>query len=344
MKVVIQIPCFDEERTLPLTLAELPRELPGVDEVEWLVVDDGSSDRTGEVAREHGVDHVIVHHGNKGLATAFQTGLDAALGLGADIVVNTDGDNQYPGRYVEDLVAPILAGDADVVIGDRQTDRIEHFSPLKKLLQRTGSAVVRIVSGTTVPDAPSGFRAFSREAALRMTVLTEYTYTLDTIIQAGKKNLTVAHVPIETNPQSRESRLIRSTGSYVVRSAATILRLFALYEPLRTFTWVSLPFFLGGAFLWVRYLVLMITGEVTRGSNVQSVIVGAAALTMGFLIFLIGLLADIVATGRRINEEALYHAKKASMGGGSGQGSSAPTVPQPAPGHGGSAESAPGRG
>ena len=310
MKLIVQIPCFNEEETLPLTLADIPRQIPGVDTVEILVIDDGSTDRTVGVARQLGVHHIVRHTGNKGLAMAFQTGLDACLELGADIIVHTDADNQYPGRRIPDLVAPILTGTADMVIGDRQTDKIEHFSFTKRLLQRLGSAVVRYVSGTDVPDAPSGFRALSREAALRINVLTGYTYTLETIIQAGKKNLIVAHIPIETNPKLRESRLIRSKWQYVMRSTATILKLFALYEPLRTFTYLSLPFLLGGSGLWLRYLVLLLLGETGRGAHVQSVVVGSAAWIVGFLIFLIGLLADIVATNRRLHEETLYYLKR----------------------------------
>ena len=313
MKLIVQIPCLDEEDTLPITLAEIPRQVPGVEQVEILVVDDGSTDRTVQVARELGVDHIVRHHRNKGLAAAFQSGLTACLELGADVIVNTDADNQYPGRYIPALIEPIVDGEADMVIADRQTDRIADFSRTKRLLQRLGSATVRRVSGTQVPDAPSGFRAFSREAALRINVFAGYTYTLESIIQAAKKNLTITHVPVETNPSLRESRLIRSNRQYVLRSAATILQLFVLYEPLRTFAYLSLPFLLAGTALWMRYLVLLGLGDATRGSNVQSIIVGSAALIVGFLIFLIGLLADIVATNRRLQEETLYYLKRASL-------------------------------
>ena len=235
MKLIIQIPCFDEEDTLPATLADLPREVPGFDEVEWLVIDDGSTDRTVEVARAHGVDHIVRLTNNKGLAAAFQAGLDACLKLGADVIVNTDADNQYYGGDIPKLVAPILAGEADMVIGDRETDQIEHFSPLKKRLQRLGSAVVRRASGTNVPDTTSGFRAYNREAALQMQVVSKFTYTLETIIQAGKQTVAVAHVPIRTNPQTRESRLFPSMWAYVRRNTASIFRIYALYEPLRVF-------------------------------------------------------------------------------------------------------------
>src|ERR671915_2276252 len=219
MKLIIQIPCFEEEHTLPATLAELPREVPGVDEVEWLVIDDGSGDRSVEVAREHGVHHIVRLTNNKGLAAAFQAGLDASLKLGADIVVNTDADNQYHGGDIPKLVAPILAGDADMVIGDRKTDQIEHFSPLKKRLQRLGSAVVRRASGTSVPDTTSGFRAYNREAALQLLVVDNYTYTLESLIQAGRGLVAIEDVPITTNQTERRSRLAASTSSYVRRNA-----------------------------------------------------------------------------------------------------------------------------
>lgn len=313
MKLIIQIPCLNEEKTLPATLADLPRETPGFDLIEWLVVDDGSTDRTVEIARRHGVDHVVSHTHNRGLAAAFQTGLNAALQLGADVIVNTDADNQYPARYIARLVAPLLAGEADVVIADRQTRTIGHFSPAKKLLHRLGSAVVRWVSGTMVPDAPSGFRAMTREAALRTNVLTGYTYTLETIIQAGKKDLTVQYVPIETNAPTRDSRLIKSNRAYVLRSAGTILRLFALYEPLRTFAYVSVPFFLAGIVLWARYVYLIVTGNGESGAHVASVILGAVSVLVGFLVLILGVLADIIGAGRRIQDEVLYHAKRLSL-------------------------------
>src|SRR5918999_2682842 len=235
MKLIIQIPCFDEEQTLPATLADLPREIPGVETVEWLVIDDGSTDRTIEVARAGGVDHVVRLTNNKGLAAAFQAGLDACLKLGADIIVNTDADNQYSGQDIPRLLEPILAGQADMVIGDRKTDQIEHFSPVKKRLQRWGSAVVRRASGTTVPDTTSGFRAYNREAALQMQVVSKFTYTLETIIQAGKMLVAVDDVPIRTNAKTRESRLFPSMWSYVRRNAVSIFRIYSLYEPLRLF-------------------------------------------------------------------------------------------------------------
>jgi glycosyltransferase involved in cell wall biosynthesis len=313
VKLIIQIPCFNEESDLPGTLAHLPRDIPGVDRVEWLIIDDGSTDATVEVARAHGVDHVVRHTTNKGLAAAFQTGLNACLQLGADIIVNTDADNQYPGAFIPELIAPILAHKADMVIADRQVHLIPHFSRVKIALQRLGSRVVRYVSGTGVPDAPSGFRAVSRETALRINVMTGYTYTLETIIQAGKRNLTVTHIPIHVNPKTRDSRLIRSLPDYVARSMITIFKLLVMYEPLRTFTWVSLPFLLVGVGLWLRYAVIWLQGEAERGSHVQSILVGSVALLVALFIFMMGLIGELIAINRRMNEETLYYVKRLAL-------------------------------
>jgi glycosyltransferase involved in cell wall biosynthesis len=310
MKLIIQIPCLNEEETLPETINDLPVEISGVDKIEVLVIDDGSTDRTAEVARSLGVDHVVQHNDNLGLAAAFQTGLNASIEAGADIIVNTDADNQYPGGSVPDLIRPLLEGTADMVVGDRQPSEIEHFSFLKKVLQRLGSAVVRYVSGTSVPDAPSGFRAISRETALRLNVQTSFSYTLETIIQAGRKNLVVGHVPIVTNPDLRESRLFRSNFDYVLKSMATIMKLFVLFEPLKTFMALGLPFVLLGVALWTRFLVLLIAGEATRGSNVQSIVVGAVAIMMALLLWSMGLVGELLATNRRLSEESLYWIKK----------------------------------
>ncbi len=311
MKLIIQIPCLNEEETLPLTVAEIQREISGVDCVELLVIDDGSTDRTVQVARDLGVDHIVSHRGNRGLAVAFQTGLDACLRAGADIIVNTDADNQYPGRYIPELIDPILNGEADMVVADRQVQKVSHFSPVKRFLQGIGSAAVRFVSGTEVPDAPSGFRAISREAAMRLNVVTRYTYTIETVVQAGNRNMRVAYIPIITNPHTRESRLFNSMWTYVSRSAVTILRLFALYEPLKVFTWLSVPFFLVGMALFLRFFWFFISTRGGLGDRlIQSVIVGAASLIIGFLVFLFGILADLVATNRRLHEDALYYLKR----------------------------------
>jgi glycosyltransferase involved in cell wall biosynthesis len=313
MKLIIQIPCLNEEQTLPHTLADLPRVIDGIDAIEWLIIDDGSTDRTVQVARNHGVHHIVSHNTNKGLAAAFQTGINACLQLGVDIIVNTDADNQYPGQYIPDLIRPILNYEADMVIGDRQVQTIEHFSGAKKVLQKLGSAIVRYVSATSIPDAPSGFRAMSRETALRLNVITGYTYTLETIIQAGKKNLTVVSIPITTNPMLRESRLIKSLPNYIIRSGLTILRLFMLYEPLRTFSYIALLLAVPGVILWGRYVVLMVIDETVRGAHIQSVIVGAAFIIIAFVVFLIGLVGELISINRRLHEEALYYIKRAAF-------------------------------
>src|SRR5215216_5048218 len=262
MKLIIQIPCFEEEQTLPATLAELPREVPGIDEVEWLVIDDGSTDRTIEVARAGGVDHVVRLTNNKGLAAAFQAGVDASLKLGADVIVNTDADNQYDAADIPKLIAPILRGDADLVVGDRVIDQVEHFSPLKKRLQHLGSAVVRRASGTDVPDTTSGFRAYNREAALQVTVVSKYTYTLESVIQAGKMLVAVDHTPINARRVERPSRLFgHSMWGYVRRNTLAIFRIYAMYEPLRVFMTAAIIIGAVAAAIWLRYLVYLIDGQ-----------------------------------------------------------------------------------
>ncbi len=304
MKLIVQIPCLNEAGTLPETLAEIPRHIEGVDEIEILLLDDGSTDGSAEVARQHGVDHVVRSTRSRGLAATFKAGIDAALELGADIVVNTDGDNQYPGSAITALVGPILRGEADMVVGDRQVASVEHFSFTKKKLQTLGSWVVRQVSGTDVPDTTSGFRAFTRQTAQRLNLVSDYTYTLETIIQAGKKKLAIAHVPIEAR-QTRPSRLIRSNWDYVKRSASTIIRIYAMFEPLKFFSYVSAAFILPGIFLGLRYLYFReVLGE--GQGHIQSVVLAGVFLILGFMIFLIGLVADINASSRRLIEEVLY--------------------------------------
>ncbi len=311
MKLIIQIPCFDEEQTLPGTLADLPREMPGVDEVEWLVVDDGSTDATVEVARRHGVDHIVRLTNNKGLAAAFQAGLDACLKLGADLIVNTDADNQYYGGDIAKLVEPILAGEADMVIGDRETDQIEHFSPLKKRLQRLGSAVVRRASGTNVPDTTSGFRAYNREAALQLQVVSKFTYTLETIIQAGKQTVAVDHVPIRTNEKTRDSRLFPSMWSYVRRNTASIFRIYALYEPLRLFLAAAVISALVGAFFWVRFAYFVVTGD--SDGHIQSVIFGSTLFIIAVQFAALGVLGDILAGSRVLQQRILERVRRVEL-------------------------------
>ena len=311
MKLIIQIPCFNEERTLPLTLAALPRELAGFDTVEWLVIDDGSSDRTIEVARAHGVDHIVKLTNNKGLAAGFQAGLDAALKLGADVIVNTDADNQYDGRDIPKLVAPILAGEADMVVGDRQVEQIEHFSPLKKSLQRLGSWVVRQASSTTVPDTTSGFRAYNREAALQMQVVSRFTYTLETIIQAGKLLVAVDHVPIRTNPQTRESRLFPSMGAYVRRNAISIFRVYAQYEPLNVFWGGALVMGLAALGVWARFIVAFVGGE--GAGHVQSLILGAVLFIGAMLLFALGVIGDLLAAQRTLSQRTFERVRRIEL-------------------------------
>ena len=311
MKVVIQIPCYNEEPTLPTTVQDLPRELPGVDQVEILVVDDGSRDDTVEVARSLGVDHIVSLKQNQGLAYAFLVGLDAALEAGADIIVNTDADNQYRGADIARLIEPLLSGDADIAVGDRGVATLDHFSPTKRLLQRLGSWVVEKAAGISIPDATSGFRAFTREAALRLTVLSDYTYTLETLIQAGARRMAVTFVPVGTNPRTRESRLIRSTPHFLSLSAISILRFFAMYRPLRLFLTVGGIMFAGGVGLGIRFLYYFITGPGT--GKVQSLILAAILTIVGFQVCLIGLMADLVRMNRKMLEETLYRIRRKEL-------------------------------
>jgi glycosyltransferase involved in cell wall biosynthesis len=303
MKLIIQIPCLDEEESLPVTLRELPRELDGFDAVEWLVIDDGSTDRTIEVAREHGVDHIVRLTNNKGLASGFQAGLDACLKLGADVIVNTDADNQYDGRDVATLVAPIIAGEADMVVGNRQVTTIDHFSPAKKTLQRLGSWVVRQASQTSVPDTTSGFRAYNREAALSLQVVSKFTYTLETIIQAGKMTVAIDHVPVRTNPKLRESRLFPSMWTYIRRNGLSIFRIYALYEPLRVFMGAALVVALAAIAVWARFLYFWISGD--GAGHVQSLILGAVLFNAAMVLAALGVLGDLIG-GQRITLQRIF--------------------------------------
>jgi glycosyltransferase involved in cell wall biosynthesis len=307
-KLIIQIPCLNEAETLPATLADLPKSLPGIDVVETLVIDDGSRDRTVEVARAHGVTHVVRFRRQKGLAAAFTAGIDASLKQGADFIVNTDADNQYSGADIARLVAPLLAGEADIVIGDRNIRAIQHMSWHKKFLQRLGSWTVRKVSGTKVPDTTSGFRAYTRDAALRMTIVSEFSYTLESIIQAGKQRMAMAHVSVATNPRTRPSRLFDSLFSYIKRSGATIVRIYAMYEPLKIFTYIGSTAFLIGLLISLRFVYAHYFTHEGDG-KIQSLILAAVLMIVGFQIVLIGLLADVMSGTRKLLEDVLYRVR-----------------------------------
>jgi glycosyltransferase involved in cell wall biosynthesis len=308
MKLIIQIPCYNEAETLPITLRELPREVPGFDKVEWLVVNDGCTDNTEEVARKCGVDHIVNFTWNQGLAKAFLAGLDASIKLGADVIVNTDADNQYVAADIPALVAPIIAGKADVVIGERPINEISSFSPAKKLLQKLGSAVVRFVSRTDIPDAPSGFRAMSREAALRFNVFNDYTYTLETIIQAGQKGIAITSVPVRINRVLRPSRLVKSISSYLTKSLVTIVRIFVVYKAFRFFMSVGLLLFGVGLLGGLRFLYFYLSGD--GAGHIQSLILSSVLLGIGFQTMLTAFLADLLAVNRRLMEDVQYRIKK----------------------------------
>ena len=310
-KLIVQIPCLNEAETLPATLRDIPRSIPGIDMVEILVIDDGSRDGTSDVARRHGVEHVVRFSRRKGLASAFAAGMDACVKLGADIIVNTDGDNQYAGADIPKLIGPLVRGDADIVIGDREVRDLAHMSAMRKRLQWLGSWVVRQMSDTNVPDTTSGFRAYTREAALRMTIVSEFTYTLESIIQAGKKRMAIAHVPIRSNPRTRKSRLFSSVWTYIKASAATIIRIYAMYEPLKVFGVIGLVVFGGGLAVSLRFVYFYLVGEGL--GHVQSLIFAAVLLIVGFQIALIGLLADVISGNRKLLEDLLYRVRRMEL-------------------------------
>ena len=310
-KLIIQIPCLNEAATLPATVRDLPRSVPGIDVVEVLVIDDGSLDDTSEVARACGVDHVVRFRSHRGLAAAFMAGLDASVKRGADYIVNTDADNQYAGSEVPKLVAPLLRGDADIVIGDRNISTLRHMPHLKRWLQLLGSWVVRRLSHTRVPDTTCGFRAYTREAALRQTIVSEFSYTLESIIQAGKKRLAIAHVPIVTNENTRASRLFDSVLTYIKKSAATIIRIYAMYEPLKVFTLFGLVTFTAGFSISLRFLYYYVNG--TGQGHLQSLILSATLLIVGFQLLLIGLIADVISANRKLTEEVLYRVRSIEL-------------------------------
>ena len=309
MKVLIQIPCYNEAETLEIALNDLPGELEGIDEIEYLIINDGSEDGTEEIAKRWGVHHVVSFKRNRGLAKGFMAGLDECLRSGADIIVNTDADNQYCAEDIQKLIQPILDGQADMVIGARPIDDIMHFSRGKKILQHFGSWVVRKASNTDVPDAPSGFRAFSRDAAMRINVMNDYTYTLETIVQAGREKMAVTSVPVRTNQELRPSRLFNSTGGYVKKSMLTIIRAYMLYKPLKCFTYLAVMPIVTGLLIGFRFLYCMAIGQ--SGGHVQSLILACTLIIMGFLTFMIGLLADMIAANRKMLHDIQYHTRKA---------------------------------
>lgn len=308
MKLIIQIPCYNESETLEIALNDLPRKLDGVDEIEYLIINDGSKDNTVEVAKKWGVHHIVNFKQNKGLAKGFMAGLDGCLRNGADIIVNTDADNQYCAEDIATLIQPILEGKADMVIGARPIDQTEHFSFIKKKLQHLGSWVVRKASNTNIPDAPSGFRAFSREAAMRINVVNDYTYTLETIVQAGREKIAITSVPIRTNEELRPSRLFNSIWGYVKKSMLTIIRAYMMYKPLKCFTFLSIPPVAVGLLIGFRFLYYMAVGQ--AGGHVQSLILACTLILMGFVGFMIGLVGDVMAANRKILEDTQYHVRK----------------------------------
>lgn len=308
MKVFVQVPCLNEEKTLPLVLKSIPKKIPGVDELEVLIIDDGSSDNTVKIAKKYGVKHFVHHTRNRGLARSFRDGVEYALRHGADIIVNTDGDNQYPQDRIGDLVQPIIAGQADIVIADRQTHKIEHFSAFKKFLQKIGTWVVNKAADTDVADAPSGFRAYSRQALMVLNIVTKFSYTLETIIQAGNKRLAIISIAVDTNPKLRESRLFTSTWQHVFQSGLAIIRSVTMYRPYLVFNTLGFTLLILGAFPFVRYLTLI--SAHAHGNHLQSLIVGAILLIGSFLSFVLGVVADLIRVNRVLHEESLEHIKR----------------------------------
>jgi glycosyltransferase involved in cell wall biosynthesis len=311
MKLIVQIPCYNEEQTLPLTVAGIPREIEGVDQVELLIIDDGSSDRTIEVAGELGVNHIVINKKNMGLARSFRNGLDACLKAGADIIVNTDGDNQYVGEDIPKLVAPILSGQADIVIGDRETSKIPHFSKSKKALQWFGSSIVRKLAGIWVPDAVSGFRAFSRDAALRLNIVSPFSYTIEIVIQAGKKDIAVTSVPIRTNPKTRESRLFKTIPKFIQQSVSTMVRMYAMYQPLRVFFYIGTILSVIGLIPIIRFAFFYFTEG--GAGHIQSLVLGGVFMLMGFIAYLVGMLADLISFNRQLLEMTLERVRKLEL-------------------------------
>ncbi|WP_020160940.1 MULTISPECIES: glycosyltransferase family 2 protein [Methylobacter] len=312
MKLIVQIPCYNEEHTLPGTIADIPRQIDGIDQVELMIIDDGSTDRTVEAAAELGIDHIIINKKNLGLARTFRKGLDECLKRGADIIVNTDGDNQYYGGDIPKLVEPIVQAKADIVVGDRQTSTIPHFSPFKKLLQRVGSATVRRLSGTDVTDTVSGFRAFSREAAIRINIVSPFSYTIENIIQAGKKHMAIASVPIRTNPKTRESRLFKSIPKFIERQLSSMLRMYLMYQPLRFFAYIAIALTFIGLIPITRFLIYYFMGD--GSGHIQSLILGSVLLLIGFVTFVMAILADLINFNRQLLEMTLEKVRRIELG------------------------------
>jgi glycosyltransferase involved in cell wall biosynthesis len=309
-KLIVQIPCYNESDTLAGAISDIPRSIPGIDEVIILIIDDGSDDNTAQVALDGGADYVVRHRQNRGLAQAFMTGLTTSLALGADIIVNTDADQQYPGRYIPELIAPLLSSEADLTIGDRKPGTNAHFSPIKRQLEVFGSWVLRNLSRTDAPDAPSGFRAYSRYAALRMHVFNRYSYTLETLIQVGRERMALAHIPIETNPPTRPSRLHKGILNFIWRQSGAIIRSYVLYQPLRSFSLLGLPFLMAGGFLIGRFLFFYLTGATGLARHVQSVSIGGTALIFGMILVFLGLLGDALRANRKVMEEILIRMRE----------------------------------
>lgn len=309
MKLVVQIPCLNEEQTLPLVLNSIPKKVPGIDEIEILIIDDGSTDKTVEIAKKHGVKHILRHRKNQGLGRSFHDGVLESLELGADIVVNTDGDNQYPQERIPDLVKPILDGIADIVIADRQTHKIEHFSPLKKLLQKVGSEVVNKAAGTNLPDAVSGFRAYSRDSLMRLNTITRFSYCTETIIQAGNKGMAISSIEVDTNPKLRESRLFKNTFEHVLKSSITIIRAYVMYKPYIIFGTMGFIFLIAGLVPFARFVILSLEEGTTSG-HIQSLVAGSTLLISALLCFALNVIADLIRINRILNEDTLEQTKR----------------------------------
>lgn len=310
MKLIVQIPCYNEEETLPLVINSIPKKIKGVNKLETLIVDDGSTDRTVEIAKKLGVNYIVRHKKNKGLAQSFADGVNACLRYGADIVVNTDGDNQYPQKDIPKLIKPILDKKYDIVVADRQTDKIKHFSPIKKFFQRIGSKMVQIASGTRIPDAPSGFRAYSKEALMKLNIVTSFSYVTETIIQAGKKRIPITHIKVKTNPKTRESRLFKNIFEHIQKSTISILRIYAMYEPMRIFLITGITIFSIGSIPYVYFLGRSLWMGEKMSGHIQSLIFGGVIMILGLIIVVVGVVADLIAINRKLLEDQLYMMKR----------------------------------